>query len=56
MELYNHDGKLVQLDHNTGKLIQVNLDALRSLIDKHIAAVRVVPHGTGWQREYYWYG
>ena len=57
IELYNHDGTLVQLDYSTGKLISINRDALHRLIDKHIAAVRVVNHGTkGWQREYYSYG
>jgi hypothetical protein len=37
------------------RLINVNLAGLHALIDKHIAGVRVVPNGTGWQREYFSY-
>jgi hypothetical protein len=54
VELYNHGGGLVRLDGN-GKLVNVNLDALRELIGKHICAVRAVPNGTGWRKEYFSY-
>jgi hypothetical protein len=54
VELFNHDGALVQLDPTTGKPIPVNLAAFRDLIANSIAGVRVVNRGGGgvWRCEF----
>src|SRR5262245_28365707 len=52
-ELFNDNGTLVRLDQ--GKLVPVNLAALRDFIAKHIAGVRLVNRGGTWQREFFTY-
>jgi hypothetical protein len=53
-ELFNHNETLVQLDGN-GKLINVNLAALRELVCKRICGVRVVVSNGVGRKEFYSY-
>jgi hypothetical protein len=52
--LLNYGGNIVRPD-GKGGLSPVNLAVLRNLIDKHVAAVRVVNRNGVWEREYYAY-
>jgi hypothetical protein len=52
--LCNHAGGLAQLDKNGG-LSPINFDALRKLIDKYVAGLRIVQRDGEWRKEYYAY-
>jgi hypothetical protein len=52
--LCNHQGSIAKLD-GKGGLMAVNFATLRQLIDKHIAAVRVVFRDGKWQPEFFSY-
>jgi hypothetical protein len=50
--LCNHDGSIARLD-GKGGLSPVNFATFRQLIDKNVAAVRVVNCEGVWRKEYY---
>jgi hypothetical protein len=52
--LCNYDGTLAWLDENGG-LNPVNLAGLQDLIGKKVCGMRIIPNGSGWQREFYSY-
>jgi hypothetical protein len=52
--LCNHSGAIARLNGN-GDLDAINLAAFHELISKNLCGVRVVPNGSGWQREYFSY-
>jgi hypothetical protein len=52
--LYDYGGRIVQLDE-AGGLNVVNFEKFRSLVEKHIAGIRCVRNGAGWQRQLFPY-
>jgi hypothetical protein len=54
-DLFVHnDGAIVQVDKASG-LTPINFATFRDLVAKHVCALRLVPNGAGWQRNYFSY-